>query len=150
MAKYAVLAQRTASSTLSVGAVTGAASTPRRCKIYRLEFGSEASPADNAFLWQVQRCTTAGTAGSSVTPVALDPADPAATTVAGQAHSVDPTVTANLMLLTIPLNQRATYQWQPAPGGELVLPATASNGAAIRTPTSSAVAVTVTCYIDEQ
>lgn len=150
MAKYAVLAQRTASSTLSVGVVNAAASTPNRCKIYRMEFGSEASPADNAFLWQVQRCTTAGTAGSAVTPQALDPADAASNIVAGQAYTVDPTVTANAMLLTIPLNQRATYQWQPAPGGELVIPATANNGAAVRTPTSSAVNVTITVYIDQQ
>lgn len=149
MAKYAVTAQRTASSTLSVAVVTANATTPRRGKIYRLEFGSEASPADNAFLWQVQRCTTAGTA-TAVTPVALDPADAATTLVASQNATVDPTLTANLFLLTIPLNQRATYQWQPAPGGELVIPATASNGGAVRTPTSSAVAVTLTMYVEEQ
>ena len=149
MAKYAALAQRTASSTLSVGIVTANATTPRRGKIYRLEFGSEGSPADNAFLWQIQRCTTAGTA-TAVTPVALDPADAATSLVASQNATVDPTLTANLFLLTIPLNQRATYQWQPAPGGELVIPATASNGAAVRTPTSSAVAVTYTMYVEEQ
>lgn len=150
MAKYSATMQRTASTSLSVGSLTADATTPRRAKAYRLEFGSEAAPADNPFLWQVQRCTTAGTAGSSVTPAPLDPADAAALDDVGQAHSADPTVTANVFLLTIPLNQRATYQWQPAPGGELVIPATANNGFAVRTPTASALAVTCSMHFEEQ
>lgn len=150
MAKFSFLAQRTASTTLSVGALTAAASSPRRFRCYEIDFGSEASPADNPFLWQVQRCTTAGTAGSSFTPVTLDPGDSiASTVVGGVAHSVDPTVTASAFLLTIPLNQRATYQWRANPGSELVVAATASNGFAIRTPTSSAVSVTTTALFEE-
>lgn len=150
MAKFSFLAQRTASTTLSVGSLTAAASNMRRAKLYELDFGSEASPADNPFLWQVQRCTTAGTAGSTFVGVTLDPADSLASTiVGGVAHTVDPTVTANAFLLTIPLNQRATYQWRANPGSELLIPATASNGVAIRTPTSSAVSVTCTALIEE-
>lgn len=149
MANYAQEFNRTASTTLSVGNVTADATRPRRSKFYDLMFGSEASPADNPFLWQIQRCTTAGTS-TAVTPSPLDPADAATETDAGENHTIDPTLTANLILLSIPLNQRATFRWVAAPGSELVIPATASNGLAIRTPTSSAVAVTATVQFQEQ
>jgi hypothetical protein len=133
-----------------VGSLTANPTRPRRQRWYELELGSEAAAADNPFLWQVQRCTTAGTAGSSVTPQPLDPADAATEAVGGQAHSVNPTQTASAYLLTVPLNQRATFRWVAVPGKELVTPATASNGAVIITPTSSAVAVTALLHADEQ
>ena len=149
MAKYAVEMNRTASTTLSVGNITADATRPRRGKLYDLMFGSEATPADNVFLWQVQRCTTAGTA-TGVTPQALDPADAATEADAAETHTVDPTLTASAILLSIPLNQRASYRWVAAPGSEIVYPATASNGLAVRTPTATAVAVTATALFDEQ
>ncbi len=68
----------------------------------------------------------------------------------GQALSVNPTQTASAYLLTVPLNQRATFRWVAVPGKELVTPATASNGAVIITPTSSAVAVTAMLHAEEQ
>ncbi len=150
MAKFGVTMQRTASTTLATGSLTAAASSMRRAKVYDLMFGSEATPADNAFLWQVQRCTTAGTAGTNPTPLALDSADSLATTiVAGQAHTVDPT--GATVLMSIGLNQRATFRWVAAPGGELVIPATASNGIKFETPTAGGlVSVTVTAHFDEQ
>lgn len=149
MAAYAVEMNRTASATLSVGNVVADATRPRRGKFYDLIMGSEAAPADNAFLWQVQRCTTAGTS-TAVTPQPLDPADAATESDAGENHTIDPTLTAGAILLAIAMNQRATFRWVASPGGELTYPATASNGLAIRTPTSSAVAVTATLHYAEQ
>lgn len=149
MAKYVATLQRTASTTLSVGTLTSDATTPRRAKIYDLMFGSEATPADNAFLWQVQRCTTAGTS-TAVTPAPLDPADAVALDDTGSNHTVDPTLTAGAFLMTVPLNQRATFRWVAAPGGEIVIPATANNGVALRTPTASAVAISATMEFEEQ
>jgi hypothetical protein len=149
MAKYAVECNRTASTTLSVGTVTADGTRPRRGKLFDLMFGSEATPADNVFLWQVQRCTAAGTS-TGVTPFPLDPADAATEADAGENHTVDATVTANAILLSIPLNQRASYRWVAAPGGELVYPATAANGLAVRTPTATAVAVSATVHFEEQ
>lgn len=149
MAKYAIELNRTASTTLSVGSITADATRPRRGKLYDFMFGSEATPADNVFLWQVQRATAAGTS-TGVTPTALDPADAATEADAGENHTVDATVTAGAILLSIPLNQRASYRWVAAPGSELVYPATASNGLAIRTPTATAVAVSATIFVDEQ
>lgn len=149
MAKFSALMQTTASTSLAVGAVLAAASTPRRAKIYDIMFGSQATPADNAFLWQLQRQTTVGTA-SAFTPLPLDPADAAATTVCEQAYTVNGTLTANAIVLTVPLNQRASFRWVAAPGSELMVPATASNGIATLTPTSSAVLVTATELFEEQ
>ncbi|MGH7949135.1 MAG: hypothetical protein ACREQF_07930 [Candidatus Binataceae bacterium] len=149
MARYSVEMNRAASSTLSVGSVTSDATTPRRLKLSDMIIGSEATPADLGFLWQIQRCTTAGT-NTAVTPQALDPADAAALFDAGEAHSADPTLTANAILLSIALNQRATFRWVAAPGGELVVPATASNGLALRTPTAGGTpAITATLHVEE-
>lgn len=149
MAKYVCQFNRTASTTLSLGAITADATRPRRGKWYDLVLGSEAAPADNPFLYILQRCTALGTA-TPVTPSPVDPANAATESDAGENHTVEPTYTANLILLALPLNQRATFRWVAPPAGELVYPATASNGIGIQTPTSSAVAITGTVYYEEQ
>lgn len=152
MAKFSATMTRTASTTLSVGALTAAAANMRRFKIYEWSFGAaEATPNDTGFVWEIQRCTTAGTAGSAVTPTTIDPADTlASTVVGGQAHSADPTLTAGAILESIGLNQRATFRWVAVPGCELVAPATASNGFAFRTPTAAAVACRARAAFEEQ
>lgn len=150
MAKYAVELNRTASTTLEVGSVTVDAVTPRRFKIYDMVLGAEATPADTVYLWQVQRCTTQGTA-TGVTPTALDPADAAALFDAAENHTINGTLTAGQILLSIPLNQRATFRWVAAPGGELIAPATASNGMGLLTPTATGLtAITALLHVDEQ
>ncbi len=149
MANYAVQANRTASSSASLGTWGADATRPRRLKFYDFIFGSEASPADNAFLYIAQRCTALGTS-TSVTPSPLDPADAATESDAGENHTIEPTYTSGLVLLSIALNQRATFRWVAAPGGELVTPATASNGLGIQTTTSSAVAISATLHAAEQ
>jgi hypothetical protein len=70
-----------------------------------------------------------------VTPEPLDQADAAAVSVAGSNFTVNPTLTANLLPLSIPLNQRASFRWVAAPGSEIVIPATANNGILTSTPT---------------
>lgn len=149
MANFAITLQRTASTSLSLGTFAANATRPRRAKWYELLLGSEATPADNPFLWVLQRFTAPGTS-TSVTIQPLDPADAATESTAGQNHTIEPTYTANLILMRLALNQRATFRWVAAPGGELVTPATASNGVGIATPTSAAVAITATAYIQEQ
>ena len=150
MARFATLHQRTASTTLSVGTITADATRPKRMKLYDVDIGCEGTPADNVYLWQVQRCTTAGTS-TAVTPFPLDPADAATEQDAGANHTIDPTLTANAMMLTIPLNQRATFRWTVDETCAIVTPATASNGLAVRTPTASGLlAVTATLHWAEQ
>ena len=149
MARYSNLFQRTASATLAVGSTTADATRPRRGKWYFATFGSEAAAADNPFLWQVQRCTAAGTS-TAVTPQPIDPADAATEYDAGHIHTVNPTFTANAFVLTVPLNQRSTFRWEAGLYGELVWPATASNGFGVLTLTSSAVAISMTVHVEEQ
>lgn len=125
--KYSTTTIDTDTVNTTVGGLTSA--TTIRPSIYDIVIGSDATPADQASKFIFQRYTVAGTS-TAVTPQALDPADPASllASTTGQAHTVEPTYTANAILLPIALNQRATYRWVAAPGGELVMPATAANG----------------------
>ena len=86
---------------------------------------------------------------TAVTPIPLDPADAATESDAGENHTIEPTYTAGSILLAVGLNQRATFRWVASPGGELVYPATASNGLGVQTPTMSAVAITSTVHYVE-
>lgn len=122
-----------------------------RPRIYDVVVGSVATPADQAARLQLNRFTAAGTAGSAVTPQALDPADPSALSSSGLAvFSVEPTYTANATLLDIALNQRATYRWVAAPGSELVAPATASNGIGLRSISSTAAYANICTILFEE
>jgi len=115
-------ATNTASATLPL--INLVSATTIRPKVYDVLMGSDATPADNAAKYAFQRGTTAGTAGSSITPQAIDPGDPSALASAGLAvFSVGPTLTANAFLLQWAQNQRATFRWVAAPTKELVLPA---------------------------
>lgn len=151
MAKFAIECNRTASTAGTLGTV-GAVSTTqaRRGRIYDLVFGSEATPADAALAWTVQRYTAKGT-GTAVTPSALDPADAAFLGEATENSTIEPTYTANLVMLSVSLNQRATFRWVAAPGGELVYPATTANGFGIQTDVISTgtPAISATIHVDE-
>lgn len=148
--KFAVDFQRTASTTASLGSMTADATRARRLRVYDVIVGSEATPADAAILWTFRRCSAAGTS-TGVTPQNLDPADATTEYDAGENHTIEPTYTAGAILLNIPLNQRATFRWVAAPGGELVLPATASNGFGIETDTISTgtPVITATVHAEE-
>ena len=149
--KFACDFQRTASTSGTLGSMTADSTRARRLKVYDITIGSEATPADAAILWTFQRCTAAGTS-TGVTPQNLDPADATTEYDAGENHSIEPTYTASAILLNIPLNQRATYRWVAAPGGELVMPATAANGFGIQTDTISTgtPVITATVHAEEQ
>ena len=129
--KYSISGSRAVASSLkSLLGLTSA--TTIRPRIYDVIFGTSGTPADNALNWLLQRYTAAGTA-TSVTPTAIDPADPAALASAGSNHTVEPTYTAGAILLDIDANQRSTQRWVASPGSELVMPATAANGAGLAT-----------------
>ena len=107
-----------------------------RPRIYDIICGSDSTPADSDVTFKVQRCTTAGTVGSSVIPSPIDSYDPACLASCGLAtFSAGPTLTANTFLLEWAQNQRGTFRWVAVPGKELALPAVASNGVAFMTPT---------------
>lgn len=140
MTSYAVKLQRNLAAATTVGEVHASSAVALR-RIYILEFtlGMEAPPASLANLWTFQRFTAPGT-DTAVVPQPLDPADPAALTVAGANSSVEPTYTAAQVLSTVALNQQATFRWLSAPGSELVAPATNNNGIGLLTPTVGSVA----------
>ena len=115
---------------LSISASTGG--TPRRGKIYDVLVGTNGTPADNFMVWDISRkVDTVGTS-IDVTAQALDPADAAADTQAFQDYSSEPTITASSAVFSVGVNQRASYRWVAAPGGELVWPASAGSGFGLR------------------
>lgn len=129
--RYAVAGNgtNTASATVPLNNITATAAV--RPRIYDLSMGSDATPADNAAKYALQRASARGTQSTSITPQALDSADPAATLTSDTAWTVNPTLTASAFLLQWAQNQRATYRWVAAPYSELIIPATAGAGLAL-------------------
>ncbi len=127
--KYSIDGQSTNTAATTIIGLTSA--TTVRPKIYDLNVGSAATPADNAGRYVLQRTTVAGTL-TAVTPQALDPDDPLSLCSAGENHSAEPTYTANAIMLRWSQNQRATFRWVAAPESEIRLPATAANGVALQ------------------
>jgi hypothetical protein len=114
-----------------------------------LNIGSEATPADTSFLLRARRVTAAGTA-TAVTPSPIDLADAATEMDAGENHTVEPTYTANSEQLTVPWNQRATFQWYAPSEGAIVIPATAAAGIGFDTPTAGAVSIRAILHVKER
>lgn len=127
-ARYAVVHQTAAGTDLPIINLTGSAAI--RAKIYDLILGFDAAPADVAAEIVVDRTTDAGTGGTALAENPLDPLTVAATAAAvGGTFTTAPADGATpIVLLMIPLNQRATFRWVAAPDGELITTATASNG----------------------
>lgn len=134
--KYGVIGAAAVGSGKTVLGLTSAATI--RPKIYDVIVGCGATPADGATSFQLQRYTAAGTAGSSANIVALDPGDPVSLASAGTGtYGGEPTYTSNTELAAFSVNQRNTFRWVAAPGGEIVLPATAANGVGLRSDAAS-------------
>ncbi len=113
-----------------------------RPRLYELLVSSVATPADVATRFHVERLTAVGTEGSGFSPVPLDPNSPAAAADYGVGvYSVEPSYTPGGVLLNFSLNQRATFRWVAAPGGELLAPATASNGLGLQSQSSGGTAI---------
>jgi hypothetical protein len=149
MAKYSNGLSKGSASVQSVGVLTAPASNMRRIKIYDWSFGCDAAPADNTFVHIAQRCTTAGT-GATLTAKPTDPADAAALAVLKDTITADPTLTAGEIMLRKPLNQRATFRWVAPPGGELVVPATATNGFMLGLSAASVTTMSADVSFEEQ
>ena len=150
MAKWGVTADKGAASVQTVLGLTAAASNMRRAKVYDWTMGCSASPADNAFIHIAQRCTTAAT-GATQTPNALDAADTLASTIVAKGTvTVDGALTAAAFLLWKALNQRATFRWVAAPYGELIIPATASNGIVLGVSVATTTTFDADAQYDEQ
>lgn len=124
--------QNLSTSYKSICIVTSSSATSaRRGQIYDIMLGEDGTPADNVVVWDISRQTAAGTA-TTVTPVALNPADGAMLSAAAANATAEGTITAASSVFNIGVNQRASYRWVPAPGSELIFPATNLAGFALR------------------
>ena len=122
---YSVTNETAAGTTLTILELVNPG-TAARGWIYDIVVGSDATPADLAGQFDVIRGTVSGT-GTSITARALDPANPAATIAPEGGTFTGQTKTANSAMLSVGLNQRATFRWVAAPNGEFVIPATSDN-----------------------
>jgi hypothetical protein len=135
----------------SIAAVSSSFKTPLiltstaavRPKIFSFVLSTTGAAADGVLEWIIQRFTTVGTT-TAVTPRNLDATDPAAAVAtAGSNATTEPGYTANSSLFDEGINQRATYTWNAwTEGGQLVAPATASNGIGVSALSSVAPAYT--------
>ena len=123
-----------------------------RAFVYEFEVGTDGAPnaTDCACVWEVHRCTSIGT-GNAGTITILDPADSLDTSVVTVNCTIEPTgMTTQTGLFSLAANQRASYRWVVNPGGpgELVVPATNTNGLAFeaRSPTYASTAIASIFY----
>lgn len=115
---------------VQINAATGA-TTLRRGWVYDIMVGIDGTPADNVINWIVNRNSSQGT-GTTHVPTPLEQGD-AACLLAGRVnHTIEPIVTDQTGLLQVAVNQRASYRWVAAPGGEFVVPAVDVNGIGVR------------------
>lgn len=151
MAKYALSYTKTgADSVLCHCEIIADATRPRRGKLYDLVVSCTTTPADALFQYMVKRITNTGT-GTGLTPNPLDPADAVTEADAKHLITVDAaSYGAGTELLRMPVNHRATFRFVAAPGGELVYPATASNGFGIGVSAASTNTFSGTAHFEEQ
>lgn len=148
MARYSLIGQRTMDTTNGIAAMWTVTNLIRS-RVLDIVFGCDGTPGDTAMTLRVQRSTTAATGGTSWTPLPLDSADVACRTVAMTGTLTNGTTTASAYLLELACNQRATVRWFAAPGEELVIPATASNGLHFLTPVAPALSGRCAIVFDE-
>lgn len=139
MSKYAITngssGQAVSSSYKSQIVVYASSSTQalRRGKVFDVLVGTNGVPADNYMQWDISRSTTTPTSGTQTALNTLDTADSSAAAIGIiNLGSGEPTITSSSSLFNVGVNQRASYRWVAAPGSELVYPATAANGLALR------------------
>lgn len=123
-----------ASGTANKTAAQIVGGTTVRVSLYEFAVGLTTAPnsTDQQLEYLVGRTTTAGTAGSTPTPLPNDPSDVAAIATTGITHSAEPTYTAASFLYDQGINQRAGFRWVAVPGQEFRTPATASNGIGLK------------------
>lgn len=148
MAYAAVAFNSGGSSVKAVGYMYAAASSMRRARLMEIELGNASSPADNAFIFIIQQISGLTTiAGTTKTPAFQDQADTLASTIVCK-----DTITADGSLLTAgafalnwAVNQRGSVRYVAAPGTEIVIPATASNGFLIGVSAASTTTQAASC-----
>jgi len=115
----------TPDSTISVSQPAAAL---QRFRVFDITMQQLAAAADGTIPHKVQRLTADGT-GDAVTEVELDLDGAANDAVVLANHTVEPTYTANQILLEYDINQRAIYRWvSVGERGDIVIPKTNDAG----------------------
>lgn len=129
MGAYSIDGQGTNTAATTILYFVNHATTLHRMKLFEVMVGADVT-ADAAYEAYIRRITAEdGTPGGSVvTPQANDPGDPSADSNAVEDPGNEPTYTANANMLPFTGHQRATILWAPAPGREIIVPATGDNG----------------------
>jgi hypothetical protein len=124
---YIARGTQTAAAKTALTIISTATMRPRIKKLVGMNIGSVTLDAQIEV--QVSRFTAAGTT-TAVTVNGTDSADPAAVMTFGSNATVEPTYTANTLLASLIYNPRGQSLWQAYDkDAELLLPATAANGA---------------------
>jgi hypothetical protein len=109
-----------------------------RPKVYEINTGCDATPADQAQKFAFYRTTANfGTPGAAVVGAPLDQGDPVAVTTFQTPGGTAVTQTG-VTPLQWAQNQRANFRWIAAPDSEIVIPASATGGLALMCPVSTA------------
>ncbi len=104
--------------------------TTVRPAVSDIVLSSSSTPNDYSAEFFLQRFSADGTA-TAVTAQPLDFNDPVAITTSKHTYTVEPTLTANEILLQLAHNQRASVRWVAQPGYEMIVPALAGDGIAL-------------------
>lgn len=150
MARYAVPFTKGSANVLQIVEVLADATRPRRGKLYDVDFACTTAADDGVTEYVIRRVTGSAT-GSAVTPNPLDPADATTEMDAKDTVTVDAaSFAAGTQLYRAGMNNRATFRWVAAPGGELVFPATASNGLSVGLSAASTKTYAGCAHVEEQ
>ncbi len=120
----------------AVGELQGIA--VKRGWVYDALFSQGGAAGDGTIRWEVNRATTSAT-GAAAVEVALDPGSGVALLLSEEEVTVGPTVTVDTQMLDFDLNQRASFRWVASPDGEIIVPATATEGILITASNQGAV-----------
>jgi len=137
MAKYSEQGTRTDGGTTLGLLFLEQGATLRRFRTYDILIGNSGTPADVGYLYEISDGTGGTAAGTGVTAEPLDPADVAAEAAPLSLITTNPTTINAVPLLQFPLNQRASFRWVAAPGGELITAASAGDGLLVQHTTAS-------------
>lgn len=141
--RYGVISEQSAVATLDwdsgtavrgQGEIQGAVTV--RAQLYDLVLGHSGTAGDNVIRWELGRVITTLSTGTTVVPNNLDFDGPAALSAFDEDISAMVGEVAASQMLEIVLNQRATFRWVAAPGGEIRTPAVATS-ASLLLPSSA-------------
>jgi hypothetical protein len=149
--RYSVVGNATNTPSATLPLFSLISTTNVRPEIHAIEMGADGTPADNPAKYVIQRCSSTGTPGSSVTPQAIDPDEAAPGSTSGLApFSPGPTLTASAFLLQWAQNMRQAYRWACKDGWGIKLPKLASNGVALLSTVSPTPFNAVWCVTFEE